>query len=102
MSDETQYPTTAPRCWRSQRFDENADIKEMRNFVEEDERLSRRCFHGAVSVSEHERKVTCRQCGAVIDAFDHLLSLAKGETKLDWELRVLRGGSNSTGKGWRS
>ncbi|MDP8624901.1 MULTISPECIES: hypothetical protein [Serratia] len=34
---------------------------------------------------------TCRQCGAVIDAFDHLLSLAKGETKLDWELRVLRG-----------
>ncbi|WP_129544396.1 hypothetical protein [Serratia sp. 1D1416] len=92
MSDETPYPDNSAKVLAfTKRFDENADIKEMRNFVEEDERLSRRCAHGAVSVSEHERKVTCRQCGAVIDSFDYLLALAKGETKLDWELRVLRG-----------
>lgn len=92
MTDETEQPDNSAKVLAfTKRFDENADIKEMRNFVEEDERLSRCCTHQAVSVSEHERKVTCRQCGAVLDAFDYLLALAKGETKLDWELRVLRG-----------
>lgn len=92
MSDETLYPDNSAKVLAfTKRFDENADIKDMRNFVEVDEHLSRRCHHDAVEVSEHERKVTCRKCGAVVDAFDYLLSLAKGETKLDWELRLLRG-----------
>lgn len=41
MSDETQYPDNSAKVLAfTKRFDENADIKEMRNFVEEDERLS--------------------------------------------------------------
>jgi hypothetical protein len=74
----------------TKRFDSNADIKDMRNFVESDQAVTR-CMHGGVLVSEFERKVTCRRCGAVLDAFDHVLSIAKQETKLDWELRQLRG-----------
>ncbi|AHG22177.1 hypothetical protein Z042_23105 [Chania multitudinisentens RB-25] len=74
----------------TKRFDSNADIREMRNFVEDKPKDGRRCRHDKVLVSEHERKVTCRVCGAVLEAFDHLLALAKGETKIEWELKTLR------------
>ncbi|MCC3720548.1 hypothetical protein LLP99_18910 [Rouxiella badensis] len=74
----------------TKRFDANSDIKEMRNFVEDD-KPKQHCSHTNVRVSEFERKVTCRNCGAALEAFDYLLSIAKGETKIDWELRLLRG-----------
>jgi len=72
--------------------DPNADINEMKNFVEADKPESaRRCPHSNVLVSEFERSISCRVCHAALDPFDYLLSLAKKETRLDWELRALRG-----------
>lgn len=91
MTDETNIPDNSDNVLLfTKRFDENADITEMRNFVEEDTKQSRHCFHQSVGVSEYERKVTCRHCGATLEAFDYLLSVAKRETKLDWELRGMR------------
>jgi len=74
------------------RIDMNADINNMKNFIEETPpKESRYCPHSGVIVSEFERTLTCRVCGAKLDPFDYLLSLAKKETRLDWELRTLRG-----------
>lgn len=77
----------------TKRFDENADIKEMRNLVEEEKpkNLPYHCTHMQLLVDDHHRMLTCRRCGAVVDAFDWINAVTKGETKLDWELRVLRG-----------
>jgi len=72
--------------------DPNADINEMKNFVEaEKPEAARRCPHANVLVSEFDRAISCRVCQATLDPFDYLLSLAKKETRLDWELRALRG-----------
>lgn len=91
MTDQTNEESQIDNVLAfTKRFDSNADIREMRNFVEEKSTGIRHCFHEKVLVSEHERKVTCRVCGAALEAFDHLLALAKGETKVEWELKRLR------------
>lgn len=76
----------------TRRFDENADIKEMRNLVEEEKpkNLPYCCTHMNLLVDDHHRMLTCRWCGAVLDAFDWINAVTKGETKVDWELRGLR------------
>jgi len=85
MSDENKVITF------NGRFDPNADINEMKNFVEgEPPKEARYCPHSNVLVSEYDRSVTCRLCGAKLDPFGYLLSLAKKETRLDWDLRSLR------------
>lgn len=69
----------------------NADINEMKNFVEAEKPAeSRYCPHTNILVSEFDRAISCRLCRAKLDPFDYLLSLAKKETRLDWELRGLR------------
>ncbi|MEI7375657.1 hypothetical protein [Dickeya chrysanthemi] len=91
MTDNVDYPDNSDNVLQfTKRFDDNADIKEMRNFVEAPKPEGRTCRHERVVVSEHERSVKCRLCGAVLDPFDYLLSLAKKETRLDWELTGLR------------
>jgi len=75
----------------AQRYDVNHDINEMKNFVEADKpNESRFCPHTSILVDEFNRSIRCRLCGQAMDSFDYLLSLAKKETKLDWELRRLR------------
>jgi len=67
------------------------DIDGMKNFVEAElPTEAKRCFHTSVLVSEFERKLTCRLCRKVLDPFEYILSIAKKETHLDWELRALR------------
>ncbi len=51
---------------------------------------ARYCPHTNILVSEYERSISCRLCGASLDTFDYVLSLAKRETRLDWDLRRLR------------
>jgi len=71
--------------------DPNADINEMKNFVEDEQpQAMRSCLHNNVLVSEFNRSIHCRHCGATLDAFDYLLSIAKKETRLDWDLRRIR------------
>lgn len=76
----------------TKRFDGNADIKEMRNLVEAEKPkdVPYRCPHVNVLVDEHYRQLTCRRCSAVVDPFDWINDRAKGETKVDWELKSLR------------
>ncbi|EKN4700375.1 hypothetical protein ABF231_003371 [Yersinia ruckeri] len=77
----------------TKRFNENADIKEMLNFVKAEPAQSqdRRCTHSKILVDDHLRQLTCRLCGAVVEAFDWINSVTKNETKVDWELKGLRG-----------
>jgi thiamine pyrophosphate-dependent acetolactate synthase large subunit-like protein len=89
MSDENEIDNIDNVLVFTKRFDANSDIKEMRNFIEDD-KPKQHCSHTNIRVSEFERKVTCRHCGTALEALDYLLSIAKGETKLDWELRMLR------------
>ncbi|WP_315707562.1 hypothetical protein [Brenneria uluponensis] len=91
MSDNTDFPDDSNNVLQfTKHFDSNADIKEMRNFVEAPKPERRTCRHEQVMVSEHERQVMCRLCGAILEPFDHMLALAKQETKVEWELRSLR------------
>ncbi|WP_224552895.1 hypothetical protein [Pectobacterium versatile] len=91
MTDNADFPDDSDNVLQfTKRFDDNADIKEMRNFVEAPKPEGRTCHHERVVVSEHERSVKCRLCSAVLEPFDHLLALAKQETKVEWELRSLR------------
>ncbi|WP_409311412.1 hypothetical protein [Pectobacterium sp. B1J-3] len=91
MTDNVDFPDDSDNVLQFTKcFDDNADIKEMRNFVEAPKPEGRTCRHERVIVSEHERSVNCRLCGAVLEPFDHLLALAKQETKVEWELRSLR------------
>ncbi len=73
-------------------FDENADIREMRNLTQEPkpDKLPYRCTHMKLHVDSHHRSLTCRRCGAVVDPFDWINSVADGETKVEWELKALR------------
>lgn len=91
MSDEKEYPDNSANVLAfTKRFNENSDIKEMRNFVEAPVKESRYCQHQKIYVDAHLRQLTCRLCGAVVDAFDWINSVTKGETKIDWELTQLR------------
>lgn len=76
----------------TKRFDENADIREMRNLTQEPkpENVPYRCTHMKLHVDSHHRSLTCRRCGAVVDPFDWINSIADGETKVEWELKTLR------------
>lgn len=76
----------------TKRFEQNADIREMRNLVEAPPPAHKpyRCHHANVLVDEHLRQLTCRRCGAVVDAFDWINDRAKGESKVEWELKSLR------------
>ncbi|MEQ9948123.1 hypothetical protein [Pectobacterium aroidearum] len=91
MTDNVDFPDDSDNVLQfTKRFDDNADIKEMRNFVEAPKPEGRTCRHERVVVSEHERSVKCRLCSAVLDPFDHMLALAKKETRIEWELTGLR------------
>ncbi|QKJ87428.1 hypothetical protein PMPD1_2486 [Paramixta manurensis] len=93
MSDQIDAPDNSDNVLAfTKRFDKNSDIKEMRNLVEAPppEHKHHRCQHANVLVDEHYRQLTCRRCGAVVDAFDWILARTKGESKIDWELRALR------------
>jgi hypothetical protein len=48
------------------------------------------CLHPGILVSEQQRKLTCKKCGAVLDAFDYLLAIAKRETTLAGNVKALR------------
>lgn len=76
----------------TKRFDSNADIRDMRNFVREPKpaNLPRHCGHIGILVDDHYRTLTCRRCGAVVDAFDWISKVTDGEDKVDWELKSLR------------
>lgn len=76
----------------TKRFESNADIKEMLNLVKADkpEHAPYRCGHVNVLVDERLRQLTCRRCGAVVDAFDWINARAEGEQKIEWELKSLR------------
>lgn len=76
----------------TKRFDSNSDIREMRNFVREPNpaNLPRHCSHMNILVDDPHRMLTCRRCGAVVDAFDWISKVTDGEDKVDWELKSLR------------
>ncbi|WP_063103430.1 hypothetical protein [Escherichia coli] len=48
------------------------------------------CHHASVRVDEKERQVRCKICGAVVEPFDWMLSMAKRETRLANDVRLLR------------
>lgn len=48
------------------------------------------CRHSAIQVNEKERAVRCRNCGAVVDPFEWMLSVAKQETQLADNVKALR------------
>ncbi|QWA09547.1 hypothetical protein GTU79_19600 [Sodalis ligni] len=94
MSDESDLPPDDSDnvLVFTKRFDANADIKEMRNFVKAPDAKSKNrwCTHPKILVDDHLRTLTCRSCGAVVDPFDWINSVTDGETKVDWELQTLR------------
>lgn len=90
MSEDTGAPDNSDNVLSfTKRFDSNSDIKEMRNVVEAEKKAGH-CRHERVVIDEHRRMLNCRLCGQVIDPFDWVMSIAKKETRLDWELRKLR------------
>ncbi|WP_132926625.1 hypothetical protein [Sodalis ligni] len=94
MSDESDLPPDDSDnvLVFTRRFDANADITEMRNFVKAPDAKSKNrwCTHAKILVDDHLRQLTCRLCGKVIDPFDWINSVTDGETKVDWELQTLR------------
>lgn len=48
------------------------------------------CGHPGIYVNEKERLCRCKKCGATIEPFDYLLSLAKRETRLAGNVKALR------------
>jgi len=71
--------------------DPNSDIQDRLNFIEEPlPPDAKRCLHSKTIVNEYDRTLICRLCGATLDPFDYLLSIAKNETRLDWNLRTIR------------
>ncbi|KAF1366266.1 hypothetical protein [Yokenella regensburgei] len=48
------------------------------------------CHHPGIYVNEKERLCRCKKCGATIDPFDYLLSVAKRETRLAGNVKALR------------
>ncbi|THD47195.1 hypothetical protein ERD95_15295 [Enterobacteriaceae bacterium ML5] len=48
------------------------------------------CHHPGIYVYEHERVCRCKTCGATIEAFDHLLAIAKHETRVAGDVKALR------------
>lgn len=51
-------------------------------------RVVKYCNHFPITVDSHSRTCTCRDCGAVVDAFDWLLGWAKRE---DGEVMAITG-----------
>lgn len=47
------------------------------------------CHHPTVSVNEKDRQIRCRTCGAAVDPFDWMLSVAKKETQLADNVKAL-------------
>ncbi|CDH06829.1 conserved hypothetical protein [Xenorhabdus bovienii str. oregonense] len=48
-----------------------------------------RCQHGAITVDEQYRVITCDQCGCNIEAFDYLLERARGGERVVREIETL-------------
>lgn len=48
------------------------------------------CNHPLVRVNEKDREVRCRACGAAVDPFDWMLSVARKETQLADNVKALR------------
>jgi len=67
---------------------DEADPREKVNFLLENE--GRFCLHPGYTITEHDRQVKCKKCGAVIDHFDLLMQIAKRETHLANDVSELR------------
>jgi phage shock protein A len=48
---------------------------------------SRGCSHTAITLDEHRRKIECKNCGKVIEAFDYLFDFANGQQRIVWRLK---------------
>ncbi|WP_369788339.1 hypothetical protein [Rouxiella sp. WC2420] len=92
MSDESEIDNSDNVLAFTKRFDANSDIKEKLNFVKTDKspHAPYRCSHTSILVDDHLRQLTCRSCGAVVEAFDWINARAEGEQKIEWELKSLR------------
>jgi hypothetical protein len=93
MSDDIHYPDNSDNVLAfTARFDSNSDIRAKRNLIEADrpDGIPYHCTHMGILVDKHFRQLTCRRCGAVVDAFDWIYAVTAGETKIDLELRSLR------------
>lgn len=66
------------------------NLKSKISFVHEDNEPRGCCLHSGYLVNEHERRVKCRECGKVLDAFDLMLKMAKRETRLVSDIEALR------------
>jgi len=67
---------------------DDTNPKERINFALENE--GRFCLHPGFTVNEHDRAVKCKKCGAIIDAFDLLMKIARKETNLANDVQALR------------
>ncbi|EHK8991101.1 hypothetical protein KCT17_003669 [Escherichia coli] len=67
---------------------DQTDPKEKLNFLLENE--GHYCHHPAYYISEIDRNVKCRKCGALVDPFAVLLGIAKKEARLAGDVRALR------------
>jgi hypothetical protein len=67
---------------------DESDPKAKVNFLLEND--GRFCLHPGYTINEHDRKVKCKKCGAVIDHFDLLMQIAKKETHLANDVSALR------------
>ncbi len=93
MTDQTNEESQIDNVLAfTKRFDEGSEIKDQLNLVKADkpEGLPYRCPHVNVLVDDHLRQLTCRRCGAIVDAFDWINARASGEAKIEWELKTLR------------
>lgn len=48
------------------------------------------CLHPGYVINEHDRQVKCRKCGAIVEAFELLLNMARKETNLAGDISILR------------
>jgi len=92
MSDESELDNSDNVLAFTKRFEANSDIKEKLNLVKADKPKDApyRCDHVNILVDDFLRQLTCRRCGAVVDAFDWINARASGEAKIEWELKSLR------------
>ena len=83
MTDQTNIPDNSDNVLSfTKRFDENADIREMRNLVDAEPTKVNRCTHSKILVDSHQRQLTCRQCGAVVDALTGSIQSQRKRQKL--------------------
>lgn len=67
---------------------DESDPREHINFRQEDE--TNFCIHPAYWINEENRHIRCQKCNAIIDPFDLMLRIARKETRLANDVRLLR------------